>query len=161
MAFNMSQLQLKDEENSIDNVENNNDDKKSLNANMPLNSNARSLPGIEKSGEKDTHATNPDKHRFPETNLSEGIIGWEGQDDHENPQNFPSSRKWGLLALMSGITFVSPLASSMPSPAIGYVGADFGVTNDAILSFTVSIYLLGYSVCITTPVYTETKRSMY
>ncbi|PTB41754.1 hypothetical protein M441DRAFT_68771 [Trichoderma asperellum CBS 433.97] len=68
-----------------------------------------------------------------------------GKMTPKNPQNFPSSRKWGLLALMAGITFVSPLASSMLSPAIEYVGADFGVTNEAILSFTVSIYLLGYS----------------
>ncbi|EHK46037.1 uncharacterized protein TrAtP1_013129 [Trichoderma atroviride] len=141
----MSQLQAKDGETSTQGVGNDKDDSKSLSASFPFNSSAGPLADIEKSVEKDTHATKPDKHRYPESNLSEGIVGWEGQDDPENPQNFPSSRKWGLLALMAGITFVSPLASSMLSPAIEYVGAEFGVTNEAILSFTVSIYLLGYS----------------
>lgn len=143
----MSQLQFKDGETSTKDVA------KSINANVALNSNSESPTDIEKSVGKDTHATKPDKQRFPETNLSEGIVGWEGQDDPENPQNFPSSRKWGLLALMAGITFVSPLASSMLSPATEYVGADFGVTNEAILSFTVSIYLLGYAVSIITSQY--------
>lgn len=154
----MSQPQLRHEEISTDDVGNNNDASKSTNANMPWSSNPRPLPDIEKPVEKDTHATRPDKHRFPETNLNEGIVGWKGQDDPENPQNFPSSRKWGLLALMAGITFVSPLASSMLSPAIEYVGADFGVTNETTLSLTVSIYLLGYSVSMATPVYMKEKE---
>lgn len=154
----MSQLQLKDGETSTDDVVKGNETSKSLNANLPFNGNSGPLTDIEKSVGKDTHAMKPDKQRFPETNLSEGIVGWEGQDDPENPQNFPSSRKWGLLALMAGITFVSPLASSMLSPAIEYVGADFGVTNEAVLSLTVSIYLLGYSVSLTRPEYLKRKR---
>ena len=86
--------------------------------------------------------------KFPETDLSQGIVGWEGQDDHENPQNFPYSRKWGLLSVISAITFVTPLASSMFSPAVNYVAVDLGVTNASILSFSVSIYLLGYTVSL-------------
>ena len=31
---------------------------------------------------------------FPESDIDKGIVGWEGQDDPENPQNFPDSRKW-------------------------------------------------------------------
>ncbi|KAL7790618.1 major facilitator superfamily domain-containing protein [Trichoderma afarasin] len=141
----MSQLHLKESDTFNDDVGRNSDDSKPINANTLFDSSSEPMADIEKSAAEDTHATNTDKHRFPETNLSEGIVGWDGQDDPENPQNFPSSRKWGLLALMAGITFVSPLASSMLSPAIGYVGADFGVSNEAILSLTVSIYLLGYS----------------
>ncbi|KAJ5573636.1 uncharacterized protein N7459_008063 [Penicillium hispanicum] len=83
--------------------------------------------------------------RYPESDLSRGIVGWEGQDDPQNPQNFPPRQKWGLLALMSAITFVSPLASSMFSPAVSYVAVDLDVTNETILSFSVSIYLLGYA----------------
>lgn len=154
----MSQLQFKGGQTSTEDVVQKNDASKSPNANMPFNSNSRPPTDIEKSDGKETHPTKPDKHRFPETNLSEGIVGWEGQDDPENPQNFPSSRKWGLLALMAGITFVSPLASSMLSPAMEYVGDEFGVTNEPILSFTVSIYLLGYSVSIATPEYLKRKR---
>jgi hypothetical protein len=83
---------------------------------------------------------------FPVTNLDEGIVGWDSQDDPENPQNFSMAQKWGLLALMSAITFISPLASSTFSPAVSYVATDLHVTNETVLSFSVSIFLLGYAV---------------
>lgn len=85
---------------------------------------------------------------FPETDLSRGIVGWDSQDDPANLQNFAEARKWGLLLLISGFTLISPLASSMFSPAISYMAADFGETNETILSFTVSVFLLGYAVCL-------------
>ncbi|KAJ0417286.1 major facilitator superfamily domain-containing protein [Aspergillus carlsbadensis] len=86
-----------------------------------------------------------DKKGFPETDLSRGIVGWEGQDDPNNPQNFAPSKKWGLLGLISVFTLISPLASSIFAPAVSYMAADFGETNQTILSFTVSVYLLGYT----------------
>ncbi|KAL4868440.1 hypothetical protein BDV12DRAFT_103220 [Aspergillus spectabilis] len=81
----------------------------------------------------------------PETDLDRGIVGWDGQDDPAHPQNFPDSRKFTLLALVSLVTFISPLASSMFSPALRDLSDDFGVTNQTLLSFSVSIYLLGYT----------------
>ncbi|KAL2817766.1 MFS multidrug transporter [Aspergillus cavernicola] len=86
----------------------------------------------------------PTRPLFPESDLDKGIVGWDGQGDPDNPQNFASGRKWGLLALMSSIIFISPLASSMFSPSVAYVGNDFGVTNESLLSFSVTAYLLGY-----------------
>jgi hypothetical protein len=86
--------------------------------------------------------------RFPETDLHRGIVGWDGQNDPANPQNFSAGQKWGLLALMSSITFLSPLASSMFAPAASYVAVDLGVTNETLLSFSVTIFLLGYTVRI-------------
>lgn len=83
---------------------------------------------------------------FPETDLSRGIVGWEGQDDPKNPQNFSDGRKLTLLALISAMTLISPLASSMFSPAISYMAMEFKETDQTILSFSVSIYLLGYTV---------------
>ncbi|CAG8072404.1 unnamed protein product [Penicillium salamii] len=87
----------------------------------------------------------PAQDLFPETDLNRGIVGWEGQDDPKNPQNFPSSKKWALLGLVSAMTLISPLASSMFSPAITFMAAEFKETNETILSFSVSIYLLGYT----------------
>ena len=85
-------------------------------------------------------------HFYPETDLDRGVVGWEGQDDPANPLNFAPGKKWALLALISAFTFVSPLASSMFSPAVSYMAADFKETDETIISFTVSIYLLGYVV---------------
>lgn len=83
----------------------------------------------------------------PVTDLELGIIGWEGQDDPAHPLNFANSRKWGLLALMSSMTLISPLASSMFAPAVSDAAVDLHVTNETLLSFSVTIYLLGYTVC--------------
>jgi hypothetical protein len=87
------------------------------------------------------------KPTFPETDLDRGIIGWDGQDDPAHPQNFASGRKWALLAVVSTISFISPLASSMFSPALRSLSEDFDEHDQTILSFTVSIFLLGYTVC--------------
>ena len=86
------------------------------------------------------------RDHFPETDLDRGIVGWDGQDDPENPQNFASTKKWALLALISAFTFISPLASSMFAPAVGFVAEEFHETNETILSFSVSIFLIGYTV---------------
>ena len=87
-----------------------------------------------------------DKPLFPETDLSCGIVGWDGQDDPTNPQNFSPTKKWSLLALISSVTLISPLASSMFSPAVGYMAAEFGESDQTLLAFSVSIFLLGYTV---------------
>lgn len=84
--------------------------------------------------------------KYPETDLSRGIVGWDGQGDPQNPQNFAASKKWALLALISAFTFISPLASSMFAPAVVYMAAEFHETNETILSFSVSIFLVGYTV---------------
>ncbi|KAJ5573519.1 MFS multidrug transporter [Penicillium hispanicum] len=89
-------------------------------------------------------ATSP-ATQYPETDLSRGIVGWDGQHDPQNPQNFSPGKKWVLLALISLFTFLSPLASSMFSPAVVYMDSEFHVDNQTILSFSVSIYLIGYT----------------
>ncbi|KAL2811963.1 major facilitator superfamily domain-containing protein [Aspergillus granulosus] len=85
------------------------------------------------------------KSTFPETDLDRGIVGWDSQDDPAHPQNFPIGRKWALLAVVSTVSFISPLASSMFSPALRSLSDELGETDQTILSFSVSIYLLGYT----------------
>jgi multidrug resistance protein len=83
---------------------------------------------------------------LPLTNLDEGTVGWDSQDDPAMPLNFPTWKKWMLVALLSAITLVTPFASSILSPGIASLSVEFGVTNDIVASLTVSIYLLGYVV---------------
>ncbi|BCS22039.1 MFS transporter [Aspergillus puulaauensis] len=101
---------------------------------------------LEKQASVEGLAPSPTKPSiFPETDLSRGIVGWEGQDDPNNPQNFPEGKKLGLLGLISAFTLISPLASSMFAPAVGFMAADFRETNETLLSFTVSVFLIGYT----------------
>lgn len=102
---------------------------------------------MESPSEKEVHSPEvPTKAGFPEMDLDKGIVGWEGQDDPANPQNFAPGKKWSLLALISALTIISPLASSMFAPAVSFMAEEFKVTNTTLLSFSVSIYLLGYTV---------------
>ncbi|RFU29728.1 hypothetical protein B7463_g6609, partial [Scytalidium lignicola] len=83
---------------------------------------------------------------LPVSDLSRGIVGWESQDDPQNPLNFPESRKWFLISLIAGITFISPLASSMFAPAIPFMNDEFHNTSDVLSALCVSIFVLGYCV---------------
>jgi hypothetical protein len=102
-----------------------------------------------------TQSNHDHHHSFPQTDLDQGIVGWDGQDDPQNPINFTRGRKWALLSLVSAITFVSPLASSMFAPAVGFMAEDFGVREELLLSFTVSVYLLGFVVSL--PPFSKTR----
>lgn len=84
--------------------------------------------------------------QFPVTDLDAGIVGWDSQDDPKNPQNYAPRKKWLILALISAMTIISPLASSMFAPAVEYMAKDFHETNETVVSMSVSIYLIGYTV---------------
>ena len=73
------------------------------------------------------------------------IVDWDGPDDPENPMNWPSARRWGMIAVVSGITFLTPLGSSMFAPGVPLVMADFHSTNELLAGFVVSVYVLGFA----------------
>jgi multidrug resistance protein len=84
--------------------------------------------------------------KLPLSDLDNGIVGWESQHDPEMPLNFPESRKFLLLGLLSSITFISPLASSMFAPAVSFMDDTFHNTSPILSSLSVSIFVLGYVI---------------
>ncbi|KAF2794387.1 MFS general substrate transporter [Melanomma pulvis-pyrius CBS 109.77] len=73
------------------------------------------------------------------------IVDWDGPDDPENPMNWPTTKKVSAIAIVSLITMLSPLASTMISPATASVMNDFDSSNETLGAFVTSVYLLGYS----------------
>lgn len=73
------------------------------------------------------------------------IVGWDGPDDPLNPLNFSSWLKVLNTALVSGICFVTPLASSMFAPGVPQLMREFKSTNVLLASFVVSVYVLGFA----------------
>lgn len=73
------------------------------------------------------------------------IVGWDGPDDPLNPLNFSSWLKTLNTALVSGICFVTPLASSMFAPGVPELMEEFKSTNVLLASFVVSVYVLGFA----------------
>ncbi|KAK6509165.1 hypothetical protein TWF481_003926 [Arthrobotrys musiformis] len=74
------------------------------------------------------------------------VVNWHGKDDPESPMNWPMSRKWKNMGVISFITLITPLASSMFAPAIPEVMMDFRNRSTTLSSFIVSVYLLGFAV---------------
>ncbi|EFQ30973.1 major facilitator superfamily transporter [Colletotrichum graminicola M1.001] len=62
------------------------------------------------------------------------------------PMNFPRACKWLIIWFLSGITFMTPFASSILAPAIGRFIEDLGNDDLTVGTLPVSIYLLGYAV---------------
>ncbi|KAF2830100.1 MFS general substrate transporter [Ophiobolus disseminans] len=78
--------------------------------------------------------------------LDTGLIGWEDDEDPENPQNWTWSQKWVLMAWIAIMITISPTTSSLSAPGTGRTLDEFGVKSKTIGTLTTSIYVLGYAV---------------
>lgn len=74
------------------------------------------------------------------------IVWWDDDNDPECPMNWPAKWKTINVCLISGWTFLTPLASSMVAPGILDILTDFHSTNVTLGSFVVSIFVLGYAI---------------
>ena len=89
----------------------------------------------------------PEDTSEPKEPLSDpDIVDWETSDDPKKALNWPVRKKWTNIAVISSITFLTPLASSMLAPAIPSVMQEFNSTNQTIGSFIISVYVLGYAL---------------
>ncbi|KAI9691246.1 MAG: hypothetical protein M1820_009823, partial [Bogoriella megaspora] len=73
------------------------------------------------------------------------IVDWDGLNDPLNPINWPAARRWGMVAVVSMITVLTPLGSSMFAPGVPLVMQEFHSTNEQLESFVVSVYVLGFA----------------
>jgi Na+/melibiose symporter-like transporter len=87
-----------------------------------------------------------EREQIPEMNLSDNVVGWDGQDDPNMPLNFVEHRRWFLLILTSAMTMMVALASSMIAPGVTYIDAELHNTSTILGSMTVTIFLLGFAV---------------
>ncbi|KAF2868912.1 MFS multidrug transporter-like protein [Massariosphaeria phaeospora] len=73
------------------------------------------------------------------------IVWWDGEADPENPMNWPTYKRWGTVAVVSAITFLTPLASSSFAPGIPKIMEEFGSTDNMLEGFMLSVYVLGFA----------------
>lgn len=73
------------------------------------------------------------------------IVDFDGPNDPENPLNWKASKKWGMVGLISAITFLTPLASSEFAPGVPLIMKEFHSTNEMLEGFMVSVYVLGFA----------------
>ncbi|RSM03283.1 hypothetical protein CDV31_010559 [Fusarium ambrosium] len=73
------------------------------------------------------------------------IVWWDGDDDPENPYNWPAWQKYLNCGLLSVLTFITPLASSIFAPGVPKLMVDFEETSQELGAFVVSVYVLGFA----------------
>ncbi|RFU35507.1 hypothetical protein B7463_g796, partial [Scytalidium lignicola] len=73
------------------------------------------------------------------------LVWWDGDDDPENPYNWPTWRKILNCGLVSALSFVAPLASSIFAPGVPQLMKDFHSNSNVLASFVVSVYVLGFA----------------
>ncbi|EAT78096.1 hypothetical protein SNOG_14556 [Parastagonospora nodorum SN15] len=100
---------------------------------------------LEKDLEKGTDAVSTTSATHPEEPPNPNIVDFDGPDDTENPMNWRASKKWGMISLVSVITFLTPLASSMFAPGVPEVMREFNSTSDMLEGFMLSVYVLGFA----------------
>lgn len=70
-------------------------------------------------------------------------VTWDGPDDIQNPRNWPLAKRWTTTLTVACFTLLSPLTSTMISPAINAIAIDLHDNNAVHLELTLSIFLLG------------------
>lgn len=78
--------------------------------------------------------------------LDPELITWDGPHDREDPRNWSVKRKMFVVGFVSIYTLISPMSSSMPSPAIGEISQDFHITSTVVSAMIISIQILAWAV---------------
>ncbi|GLB33199.1 putative MFS polyamine transporter [Lyophyllum shimeji] len=81
------------------------------------------------------------------TRSSDYIVGWDGPDDPANPRNWTKRRRWIVTLVVSLFTFISPVGSSISSPALPAISRDLQIPPGSILeNMSLSIFVLAYAL---------------
>ncbi|KAF2438730.1 MFS general substrate transporter [Karstenula rhodostoma CBS 690.94] len=98
--------------------------------------------------ERDVEANPPalEKKKSSRSIKDPNLVTWDGPDDNANPKNWSMRRKWAATLIVSCFTLVSPVSSSMISPALGSISRDFNITIEVEAQLTLSIFVLAYAI---------------
>lgn len=89
--------------------------------------------------------TTPDAKVEAQEIEDSNVVFWDGPDDLENPLNWPNSRKWAAIGMVSAVTFLTPLGSSIFAPGVPSVMEEFHSNSQILGGFVVSVYVLGFA----------------
>ena len=105
---------------------------------------------IEKGDPKSNQDHHVDQHHQDDRKPKEetNLIGWDGPDDPENPQNWPKSKKYTVTIFYASMTFCLTFASSIFSTATEVTAKLFDVSNEVMVLGTSLFVLVRLSVLL-------------
>ncbi|KAF1998002.1 MFS general substrate transporter [Amniculicola lignicola CBS 123094] len=90
--------------------------------------------------------TSADKDKEQHDSEDPNIVDWDGPDDPQNPMNWPAKKKWGVIAVLSLVTLITPLGSSFFAPGVPQVMSAFHEKSNLLAALVVSVYVLGFAI---------------
>ncbi|KAF9524912.1 MFS polyamine transporter [Crepidotus variabilis] len=107
---------------------------------------------LERYGGNDVHDPPPHDHleRLGSTipgppEKDANMVGWDGPNDPDNPQNWSVAYKWFVTAVVILMTVNVTFCSSAPASAASAIMKDFHVTKE-VSYLTTTTFLLGYVI---------------
>lgn len=74
------------------------------------------------------------------------LVTWDGDDDPQFPRNWSRKQKVFQTTIVALYTLISPMSSSVLSPAMQEIGASFHMNSQFIESFSVSVMVLAWAL---------------
>ncbi|KAL4883964.1 major facilitator superfamily domain-containing protein [Aspergillus karnatakaensis] len=87
-----------------------------------------------------------EKSRTAQSQQDPKLVTWNGPDDPDNPKNWPMSKKWAIVLMVSSFTFISPVSSSMVAPALTTLAKELNIEDAVESQLTLSVFVLAYAV---------------
>ncbi|KAF7592802.1 hypothetical protein BBP40_012485 [Aspergillus hancockii] len=75
----------------------------------------------------------------------DGHVGWDGDDDPENPMNWSNAWKKTIIFLVAFATLNDAAASSIFTPGVPLVLEEFHTVNPAVSPFLISVHVIGFA----------------
>ncbi|KAE8156651.1 major facilitator superfamily domain-containing protein [Aspergillus tamarii] len=77
--------------------------------------------------------------------VSDGNVGWDSEDDPQNPMNWSNAWKKTIIILIAFATFNDAAASSIFTPGVPLVLEEFHETNPTISPLIMSVHVIGFA----------------
>lgn len=74
------------------------------------------------------------------------LVTWDGDDDPHFPRNWSRKQKMFQTAIVATYTLVSPMSSSVLSPAMEEIAESLNMKSQFIMSFSVSVMVLAWAL---------------
>lgn len=80
------------------------------------------------------------------TSIDPELVTWDGPDDPNNPRNWSNRQRSFQTLLIALYALISPMSSSILSPAMPEISASLGITKKVIQSLCISIMVLAWAL---------------
>lgn len=83
-------------------------------------------------GSKEHNQVSRDGEGQRQSQWENNVVGWDGPNDPQNPQNWNKSKKYTVTAIYSSVTFCTTFASSIFSTATMVTAKEYGVSSEVM-----------------------------